>query len=125
MGGLLGLLVVIGIFAVGNSLSTPALTSLASKSVGAGEQGGVLGVTQSAASLARAVGPTVAALLIYSAIRTSGADGKTHEMSDHSLFVTFWTAAVIMFVAFLLAVCFARLYAHRYEMGGRSLEARG
>lgn len=124
-GGLLGLLVVIGIFAVGNSLSTPALTSLASKSAGAGEQGGVLGVTQSAASLARAVGPSVAALLIYSAIRTYGADGKLHEMSDHSLFVTFWTAAVIMFIAFLLAVWFTRLYATRYEMGGRRLEARG
>jgi DHA1 family tetracycline resistance protein-like MFS transporter len=124
-GGLLGLLVVTGIFSVGNSLSTPALTSLASKSVGAGEQGGALGITQSAASLARAVGPTIAALLIYSAVETYGADGKLHEMSGHSLFVTFWTAAAIMFVAFLLAVCFARLYATDYEMRGQRLAARG
>ncbi|MGB7924957.1 MAG: hypothetical protein WCF57_17080, partial [Pyrinomonadaceae bacterium] len=62
---------------------------------------------------------------IYSAVAAYGADGKPHEMSDHSLFVTFWTAAVIMFVAFLLAVCFARLYATPYEMGGQGLEARG
>src|SRR2546428_9080120 len=48
-GGLLGLLIGGGIFSMGNSLSTPALTSLASKSVGAADQGSVLGVTQSAA----------------------------------------------------------------------------
>ena len=29
-------------------------------------------------------------------------------MSDYSLFITFWTAAAIMFVAFLLAVYFGR-----------------
>jgi MFS transporter, DHA1 family, tetracycline resistance protein len=124
-GGLLALLIVTGLFSVGNSLSAPALTSLASKSVGAGEQGAALGVTQAGASLARAVGPTIAALLIYSAIETYGADGKLHEMSDHTLFVTFWTAAAIMFVAFLLAVCFARLYTTDYGMRGQRLEARG
>ena len=124
-GGLSRLLAVIGIFAVGNSLSTPALTSLASKSAGANEQGGILGVTQAAASLARAVGPTISALLIYSALETYGADGQTHHMSDHSLFVTFWTAAAIMFAAFLLALYFARSYATDYKLRGRRLEARG
>src|SRR5262245_48272011 len=87
-GGLLGLLIGGGVFALGNSLATPALTSLASKSVGADEQGSVLGVMQSAASLARAVGPSLAALLIHSAIAYMGADRETHHMSDHSLFVT-------------------------------------
>ncbi|HSE30241.1 MAG TPA: MFS transporter [Pyrinomonadaceae bacterium] len=107
-GGLAGLLIGGGVFALGNSLATPALTSLASKSVGENEQGTVLGVTQSVASLARAVGPSLAALLINSRAAHYGADGQPHYMSDHSLFVTFWTAAAIMFVAFLLALYFGR-----------------
>jgi DHA1 family tetracycline resistance protein-like MFS transporter len=115
--GLLTLLAVGGTFAIGNSLSTPALTGLASKSVGRGEQGGVLGVTQSVASLSRTVGPLIASYLIYSAISTLGQDQKMHEMSDHSLLVTFWTAAAIMFAAFLLAIYFARMHAADYEIG--------
>jgi DHA1 family tetracycline resistance protein-like MFS transporter len=113
-GGLLAMLVGGGLFSIGNSLSTPSLTSLASKSVGAAEQGTVLGVTQSVASLARAVGPTLAALLIHSAVLHAGADGASHYMSDHSLFVTFWTGSAIMFVALLLAVYFLRTHAAEY-----------
>ena len=107
-GGLAALLIGGGVFSMGNSLATPALTSLASKSVGAAEQGTVLGVTQSVASLARAVGPFLAAVLINSSIAHQGADGEPHYMSDHSLFVTFWTGAAIMFLAFLLASYFAK-----------------
>jgi MFS transporter, DHA1 family, tetracycline resistance protein len=114
-GGLLALLVGGGIFSLGNSLATPALTSLASKSVGAKEQGTVLGVTQSAASLARAVGPSLTALLIHSEVPHLGADHDLHHMSDHSLFVTFWTGSTIMFLAFLLAVYFARAHATEYS----------
>ena len=113
-GGLLALLIGGGVFSVGNSLATPSLTSLASKSAGRGEQGGVLGVTQSIASLARAVGPALAAFLIHSAIAYQGADGKSHFMSDHSLFVTFWTGSGIMFLAFLLAAYFTRAHASDY-----------
>ena len=102
-GGLGALLIGGGVFSMGNSLATPALTSLASKSVGAEQQGVVLGVTQSTASLARAVGPSLAALLISSSIAHLGADGLLHYMSDRSLFITFWTGAAIMFFAFLLA----------------------
>jgi DHA1 family tetracycline resistance protein-like MFS transporter len=112
--GLLTFILVGAGFAIGNSLATPSLTSLASKSVGPAEQGGVLGVTQSAASLARVVGPVISSFLIYSALPTQGADGKPHNMSDHSLFATFWTAAVIMFIAFLIAVYFARSHAAEY-----------
>jgi multidrug resistance protein len=115
VGGLLALMIGGGVFSMGNSLATPALASLASKSVGPAEQGSVLGVTQSAASLARAVGPSLAALLIHSAIAHRGADGQTHNMSDHSLFVTFWTGAAIMFLAFLLAVYFMRVHAAAYS----------
>jgi DHA1 family tetracycline resistance protein-like MFS transporter len=114
-GGLAGLLIGGGVFSLGNSLATPALTSLASKSVGPAEQGTVLGVTQSVASLARAVGPVLAAILINSSVAHLGADGETHYMSDHSLFVTFWTGAGIMFLAFLLAAYFSRTYAENYS----------
>jgi DHA1 family tetracycline resistance protein-like MFS transporter len=114
-GGLLALLIGGGIFSLGNSLSTPALNSLASKSVGPADQGSVLGVTQSVASLARAVGPSIAALLIHSTSPEVGADGVTHYMSDRSLFITFWTGSVIMFLAFLLAVYFRRVHAPEYS----------
>lgn len=113
--GLLMLLLVGGTFSIGNSLSMPALTSLASKSAGRGQQGIVLGVTQSVASLSRTVGPLIAAALILSAT-TIGYDQKPHEMSDHSLRLTFWTAGVIMFAAFLLSVYFARAYAADYKL---------
>jgi DHA1 family tetracycline resistance protein-like MFS transporter len=113
-GGLLGMLIGGAVFSVGNSLSTPALTSLASKSVGPAEQGTVLGVTQSVASLARAVGPSLAAVLINSSVAQQGADGLPHFMSDHSLYVTFWTAAGIMFVAFLLSIYFTKAHARDY-----------
>ncbi|SRR6266516_418595 len=117
-GGVVALLIGGGIFSLGNSLATPALTSLASKSAGAAEQGSVLGVTQSVASLARVVGPSLAALLIHSAIAHMGADRDSHYMSDHSLFVTFWTAAAIMLVAFLAAVYFTRTHAAEYSDSG-------
>ncbi|HJQ33058.1 MAG TPA: MFS transporter [Pyrinomonadaceae bacterium] len=113
--GTVTLLALGALFALGNGLATPSLTSLASKSAGAGEQGGVLGVTQSVASLARAVGPLVSAALIYSAVATQGHDGKPHNMSDASVAATFWTAAAIMFVAFLLAAYFARAHASEYR----------
>jgi len=108
-GGLLALLIGGGLFSIGNSLSAPSLTSLGSKSVGAAEQGSVLGVMQSVASLARAVGPALAAFLIHSAVEHMGHDGELHYMSDHSLFVTFWTGSAIMWVAFVVAIYYSRV----------------
>ena len=96
---------------MGNSLATPALTSLASKSASPAQQGVVLGVTQSTASLARAVGPTLTALLISSSIAHLGADGLAHYMSDQSLFITFWTGSAIMLVASLLAFYYGQVSA--------------
>jgi DHA1 family tetracycline resistance protein-like MFS transporter len=113
--GLLTLLLVGALFATGNGLATPSLTSLASKSVGRAAQGGVLGVTQSVASLARAVGPLIASAMIYSTAATLGFDRQLHNMSDHSLLLTFWTAAAIMFVAFLLAIYFTYAHAREYR----------
>ena len=110
-GGLGALLVGGGVFSMGNSLATPALTSLASKTAGPAQQGVVLGVTQSTASLARAVGPSLTALLISSSIAHLGADGVRHYMSDQSLFVTFWTGSAIMLLASLLAFYFGHVSA--------------
>lgn len=102
-GGLAGLLAGMAFFAVGNSLANPAATSLASKVAGEHEQGKALGVMQSGASLARAVGPFIAGFLLNTA------SGK---VNDHSLAVTFWTAAGIMFAAFLGALFFAKNAPH-------------
>ena len=113
--GLAALLIVGGLFGLGNSLTMPTLQTLVSKSAGAGEQGGVLGVTQSVASLARTVGPTLAAWLIYSAMVNYGADGRPHNLSDTSLYRTFWVAAAIMFTGFLLDLYFARAHAAEYR----------
>ena len=84
---------------IGNALAGPSLTSLGSKSASAAEQGSVLGVMQSVASLARAVGPTIAALIIYSGMAHIGYDLKPQNMSDASILRTFWTAAAIQFAS--------------------------
>ena len=102
-GGLAGLLAVMTCFSFGNSFAMPSLTSLASRSVGAAEQGGVLGVSQSAASLARAVGPALGGWLIYSA-------AAPRHIDDRSVAHTFYVSAAIMFAALALS-----LYLRRYE----------
>src|SRR5437667_867716 len=115
--GVVGILAVGALSAIGNALAGPSLTSLGSKSASAAEQGSVLGVMQSVASLARAVGPSIAAVIIYSAVAHMGYDLKPQNMSDASILRTFWTAAAIQFVAFLLAVYFARAYRGKYAEG--------
>jgi DHA1 family tetracycline resistance protein-like MFS transporter len=98
-GGLVGLLIGTAILSFGNSLASPGLTSLASKTAQDHEQGRTMGIMQSGASLARAVGPMLGGVLLNNAI---------NEMDDFTLYRTFWTASAIMFVAFLVAVYFAR-----------------
>lgn len=98
-GGLTGLLIGIAFFSIGNSIASPALTSLASKNASEDEQGKALGVMQSGASLARAVGPVIAGYLLNNAIG---------QIDDMTIQKTFWTASAIMFVAFLVAIYFAR-----------------
>jgi len=113
--GLLALLALGAATSIGQALSAPSLSSLASKTASAGEQGGVLGVMQSVASLARAVGPSLAAVLIYSAIAHVGYDGVPQKMSDASILRTFWTAALIQFVGLLLSLYFARAFGKDYK----------
>lgn len=98
-GGLPALLAGIACFAFGNSLSSPALTSLASKISDEAEQGKALGIMQSAASLARAVGPALGGVLLNNAV---------NKVDDFSIQRTFWTATAIMFVSLLLALYLAK-----------------
>jgi len=115
--GVIGILTLGAVTAIGQALTAPSLSSLASKSASAGEQGVVLGVTQSVASLARAVGPTLAAALIYSAIAHVGFDGQALKMSDASILRTFWAAAAIQFAGLLISIYFARAFGKKYSAG--------
>ncbi len=99
-GGLTALLVGIAFFSIGNSLSSPALTSLASKEAPEESQGKTLGILQSAASLARAIGPALSAFLLYSATAPQNID-------DYTLYRTFWTAAAIMVLTVVISLYFA------------------
>ncbi len=98
-GGLTVLLIGVACFAIGNSLSSPALTSVASKESSEESQGQALGTLQSAASLARFIGPAMTAFLLN--------DSITENISDYTLFRTFWTAAAIMTLSLIIAVWFA------------------
>jgi DHA1 family tetracycline resistance protein-like MFS transporter len=102
--GLLGLLGVCVLLSFGNALASPSLTSIASKITHEHRQGSALGLMQSGASLARAVGPTIGGVLLNNA---------ANSMDDFTLYRTFFTAAGIMFLAFLIAVYSVKL------IGGR------
>ncbi len=99
-GGLFGLLFVVSFLTVGNSMASPAISSLASKVSSESEQGSSLGVLQSGASLARAIGPALGGVLLNNALNL---------VDDSTIRRTFWTAAAIMFVALFVAVYFARM----------------
>jgi DHA1 family tetracycline resistance protein-like MFS transporter len=100
-GGLTALLIGIAFFSIGNSISSPALTSLASKEADEEAQGKTLGIMQSAASLARAIGPALSAFLLYSATAPG-------NLSDYTLYRTFWAAAAIMLLTVLISLYFAK-----------------
>lgn len=103
-GGLAGLLVISGMISVGNAFASPALTSIASKYAGDHEQGRVMGVMQSGASLARAIGPTIGGVLLNNSL---------NKVDRFTVFRTYWAASAIMFFAFLTAVYFARKTRYR------------
>jgi len=63
---LLALYVAAGLIALGNGATQPALPAFASRRAPAGTQGGTLGTLQSAAALARALGPLVGGALYAS-----------------------------------------------------------
>ena len=98
-GGLAGLLVISAFLSFGNAFASPALSSLASKNAGEHEQGRVMGVMQSGASLARAIGPMIGGVLLNNSL---------NKVDRFTVFRTYWAASAIMFVAFLAALHFAR-----------------
>ncbi len=99
-GGIAALLIGIGAFAVGNSLASPGLTSLASIAAHDHEQGRALGMLQSSASLARVIGPLLCGVLLNNAFQ---------EVDEFTLKRTFWTAAAIMLAALVTSIFFLRM----------------
>jgi len=95
--GLIGLLIGTGLFAAGNSLASPSLTSLASKSASESDQGKTMGVMQSGASLARVVGPAICGVML---------NNTENKVDAATIRNNFWTAAAIMFVAGIVSVYF-------------------
>lgn len=81
--------------AIGNSLVTPLLSGLASKSADVQSQGIVLGVMQSVASFGRMIGPTIGGFLLqYDEITRNALYGIT----------PFWFAAALMAIGVLVAM---------------------
>jgi DHA1 family tetracycline resistance protein-like MFS transporter len=81
--------------AIGNSLVTPLLSGLASKSADVQSQGIVLGVMQSVASFGRMIGPTIGGFLL-----------QYDEMTRNALYgiTPFWFAAALMAVGVVVAM---------------------
>lgn len=97
-GGLAALLAVGALLSLGNSLASPAITSLASRISNEDEQGSALGIMQSGASLARAIAPMIGGVLLNNAVGS---------MDDHTISRTFITASGIMVLALIVSI-----YAH-------------
>ena len=98
--GVIGLIGVSMGLAFANSLASPSLTSLASKISHEHRQGSALGILQGGGSLARALGPTIAGPLLNNSV---------NSLDAFTLSRTFFTAAAIMFCAFLIALYAVRL----------------
>jgi MFS transporter, DHA1 family, tetracycline resistance protein len=94
-GGLLALLAVTAFLAIGNSMASPAVTSLVSKISDDAGQGKALGVMQSGASLARAIGPALGGVLLNNSL---------NHVDNFTIHRTFWTASAIMIVAALISL---------------------
>lgn len=99
-GGLTALLVTLALLAIGNALASPALTSLVSKISPDDKQGSSLGIMQSGASLARAIGPIIGGMLLNNAL---------NAVDDITVTRTFWTASAIMIVAMFTALYVMKL----------------
>ncbi len=93
IGGFWTVIIAVTGLAIGNSLVTPLVSSLASKSADPQSQGVVLGITQSVASLARMLGPSIGGFLL--------AMDATHPAVPYA--ITPFAAAAILMAAGLIA----------------------
>ncbi len=101
-GGLAALLGICILLSLGNALASPSLTSLVSRISDEDQQGSSLGIMQSGASLARAIGPMLGGVLLNNAF---------NRVDDSTLYRTFWTASAIMLIAlfaWLLFITFGK-----------------
>jgi DHA1 family tetracycline resistance protein-like MFS transporter len=101
--------------AIGNSLTTPTLNGLASKSVSPIFQGRVLGLMASVASLARIIGPVLGDYLL-------GRDREASALVEHYGRTPYWTSAVFMLVALGLAIT---LHSREVAAGEEAVTAEG
>ena len=86
------LLVALGVLTAGSALATPSIYAVVSRSAAPGQQGAALGLTQTASTLGRIAGPTVAGFLI-------GASGIT---------APFWAGAALAMLGMVAAVFLPR-----------------
>jgi len=100
MGGLAALLVCCSVLSLGNAMASPSLTSLVSKITAENQQGSRLGLMQSGASLARAIGPMVGGLLLNNAV---------NRIDDASVNRTFFAASAIMAAALVVSLFAVRI----------------
>jgi DHA1 family tetracycline resistance protein-like MFS transporter len=84
--------------AIGNSLVTPTLNGLASKSVSPAWQGRILGAMSAVASLARIIGPVLGGFLLDFDRRRLAGTGTEYGQTPY------WTSAAIMVIALLFAI---------------------
>lgn len=94
-GGLMALLLIGALLSFGNSLASPALTSLVSRISSEEDQGKALGIMQSGASLARAIAPMIGGVLLNNA---------AGSLDNATISRTFQTASAIMVIAAIAAV---------------------
>ena len=84
---------------MGNSLSQPTMSAIASKGASPALQGRVLGIVQSAGSLGRVSGPVIAGILLtHDHLRSNGRYGNT----------PFLVGGFIIGIAFVLAMTLRR-----------------
>jgi DHA1 family tetracycline resistance protein-like MFS transporter len=99
-GGLLALLACCTVISFGNAMASPALTSLVSKLTAEHEQGSRLGIMQSGASLARALGPMIGGVLLNNSI---------NRIDDMTVTRTFFAASAIMTAALIVSIFAVRV----------------
>jgi len=99
-GGLIALLICCTVLSFGNAMASPALTSLVSKITSETQQGSRLGIMQSGASLARAIGPMVGGVLLNNSV---------DRIDNLTVTRTFFAASAIMTAALIVSIFAVRV----------------